>query len=84
MIIQFVVGDGRVGTPEVGANEYYNEDIDESYVPYKNGYGYLFEGRDFSRAYGLKGFVLLNGSVFGNGEMYTFVPQKSICLISKK
>lgn len=73
MTYQFKVGDGQSFTPANGSYICNLETLKgENYRITKNGFGDMLEGEQWSRYY-TGGFILLNGSQFTSGEIYTII-----------
>lgn len=69
--IQFIIGDGKPGTPTNGTNIYSNATIKFlKYLISKNGYGYLIEDVNYERL-SSGGFKLLGTNIFITDECFT-------------
>ena len=69
--IQFIIGDGKTGTPANGSTEYVNSDLEYARYRFKkNGFGTMFPEINYERL-SSGGTRLLGGAVFSTGEMYS-------------
>lgn len=69
--IQFTIGDGGLNTPSAGTDQYNNSTLKGNNLQvFRNGEGYLVLNNDFS-VLPLGGFILNNGRLFNEEEVYT-------------